>query len=197
MLKLPIASAIADPYSAQRLRCDQRAIATCGLASNFRLELGCLTKAMLNEATLRQVLRRRDESNADRDTRVKVFTMSGVQIGIPGVGEGDNRLTFPRRYLVGDALQNAWIRFATEAEKQEAAKSPTVSAVQTWWRYSEVQPLSLAHCSADGLCDEVASPEQHMGLVGNQMLALAQNAVVRFENKPCADVDNIHTPPTP
>ena len=197
MLKLPIASAIADPYSAQRLRCDQRAIATCGLASNFRLKLGCLAKAMLNAGTLRHAAARLDEINADMGTRVKVFTVSGVQIGIPGVGEGDNRLTFPRTYLVGEVLQVQWIRFATEAEKQEAAKSPTVSALQTWWRYSEVQPLSLAHCSADGLCDEVASPEQHMGLVGNQMLALAQNAVVRFENKPCADVDDIPTPPTP
>ena len=46
-----------------------------------------------------------------------MFTMSGVQIGTPGVGESDERLTFPMRYLVGDALAGTpWIRFATDAE---------------------------------------------------------------------------------
>ena len=50
----------------------------------------------------------------DRTRRVKVFTMSGVQIGKPGVGESDERLTFPMRYLVGDALAGTpWVRFAT------------------------------------------------------------------------------------
>ena len=28
----------------------------------------------------------------------------------------DNRLTFPRKYLVGDALSAKWIRFATAGE---------------------------------------------------------------------------------
>ncbi len=58
------------------------------------------------------------KAEADRNTRVKVYTMDGTQIGLPGVGEGDNRLTFPRRFLVGDALRaRDWIRFATPEER--------------------------------------------------------------------------------
>ena len=56
-------------------------------------------------------------AETDRTTRVKVFTMSGVQIGKAGIGEFDERLTFPRRYLVRDALAGTkWIRFATRRD---------------------------------------------------------------------------------
>ena len=46
----------------------------------------------------------------DRVTRIRVYTLSGTQIGFPGVGDGANRLTFPSFYVVGDALRGTqWI----------------------------------------------------------------------------------------
>ena len=76
--------------------------------------------------------------NSDRTRRVKVFTMSGVQIGKPGVGESHERLTFPMGYVVGDALaETQWIRFATDAEMKTDTR---------WWRVSECQPRKLIHC---------------------------------------------------
>ena len=51
--------------------------------------------------------------------RVQVFTFEGVQIGLPGVGEGVNRLTFPAGYVIKDAMDAPiWIRFATEKESR-------------------------------------------------------------------------------
>ena len=68
-------------------------------------------------------------AETDRTTRVKVFTMSGVQIGKAGIGEFDERLTFSRRYLVRDVLAGTkWIRFAIKEE---------MMSDNTWWRYSE------------------------------------------------------------
>ena len=98
----------------------------------------------------------------DKKTRVKVFTLSGEQIGIAGVGEGDKRLTFPRYWKVGDALGKTWLRFATENE---------LKLDKTWWRKSEVQPQSLIHCGKDGE-GFVATPEQEMGRLGDRMQAL-------------------------
>ena len=74
-----------------------------------------------------------------------------------------------------------WIRFATEAETSEA---------ETWWRVSEVQPQSLAH---DG-SSYPASQDDPMGLYGDHMLALEQSVNIQFAEKPCAFVDDIHTP---
>ena len=103
----------------------------------------------------------------DRTRRVKVFTMSGVQIGKPGVGESDERLTFPMRYLVGDALAGTqWIRFAADAEMKTDTR---------WWRVSECQPRTLIHCRGDDEgTDMVAATDHPMGLNGCLMQALAQ-----------------------
>ena len=52
--------------------------------------------------------------------RVKVYTLEGVQIGLPGVGEGANRLTLPAGYVIKEAMEAPlWVRFATEKEIEE------------------------------------------------------------------------------
>ena len=104
----------------------------------------------------------------DRTRRVKVFTMSGVQIGKPGVGESDERLTFPMRYLVGGALAGTpWIRFATDAEMKTDS---------SWWRISECQPTTLIHCRVSDVgTDMVAANDHPMGLTGCFMQVLARN----------------------
>ena len=158
---------------------------------------------MPTTCAMKQMEERTARAFWDRDTRVKVFTPSGVQIGIPGVGEGDNRLTFPRKYLVGDALSVKWIRFATAGEGPLEEGIPEGFATLSshmqepkWWRYSELQPQSLIYCGPNG-DDFVAQPDQPMGLLGNRMTALAQKAATNFTEKPCHDLEDIRTPSTP
>ena len=120
-----------------------------------------------------------------------MYTPSGEQIGISDVGEGDNRLTFPRLYLVGDALHPGveWIRFATAAELEIDNK---------WWRKSEFQPSHLYHCV--GLSQPyVAPPEDFMGLFGDRMEAKRTIVWQIVTEKPKQDalVDGISTPPSP
>ena len=53
----------------------------------------------------------------NRGTRVRACTSGGTQIGIFDIGDGANKMTFPRRYLVGDALQKTlWDRSAAHKE---------------------------------------------------------------------------------
>ena len=121
----------------------------------------------------------------DRDSRVEAFTMAAVRCGVPQIGEGSQRLTFPRLFLAGDALRaGAWARFATE---DELAQDPT------WHRPLAFVPRSLVHANG-----QVASLEDPLGLVGLRVTALAQERVqetVVEKEKP--DLSGIVTPPTP
>ena len=151
--------------------------------------------ATISASSLAQQEKQRRDTWHDRVSRVKVYTTGGTQIGLPGVGENANRLTFPRNWLVKDALQETfatWIRFSTH---EELSESP-----EQWWQVSEVQPQFLAHC--DG-CR--AWPEHEMGLVGLTMTASTQptinegitNTVDEEKYAGDEDIDNIPTPPTP
>ena len=93
------------------------------------------------------------QADNDREKRIRVRTSSGMQIGLPGVGENENKLTFPRRYLVGDALKAQWIRFASESDTLELP----VGFQRTWWAISEVQPKSLVQAPRLGLQTPVSS----------------------------------------
>ena len=122
--------------------------------------------------------------------RVKVFTLEGVQIGLPGVGEGVNRLTFPAGYVIKQALDAPiWIRFATSGEM---AETPAGFHAQ-WWREIDFKPKAFCHC--DGT---PAFETQRIGLRGDTITALAQVAEqLLVQEIPCLDVSGIATPPTP
>ena len=127
----------------------------------------------------------------DRETRVRVFTMDGVQIGIPGVGENKHVLSFPRRFLVRDALNcTTWIRFATD---EETSQTPS-GFVPRWYRdFDCFIPKYLIHCNG-----KIACPDDPMGLIGQTLTAIATKASdLPFEERDCADVSSISTPPTP
>ena len=131
-----------------------------------------------------------------QEERVKVFTPRGVQIGLPGIGEGDQRLTFPKSFLVGDALnQGAWICESTTTESEELPDGFGVSlpVKQKWWRFFEgFEPRSLIHANGCFALDS-----HPMGAVGCRLTAIAQEYMPDFEDKPCADVDSVATPCTP
>ena len=135
------------------------------------------------------MLRLQKDAEWDKESRVQVYTMDGVQIGVPGVGEGKKRLTFPSHWTVREALAcTVWIR---EATPEELASMPA-GWIPTWWREVD-QPKALVHANG-----AIAFPEQCMGCVGNHLTALAQEATVpEMEEKKCIDVDDINTPPTP
>ena len=116
--------------------------------------------------------------------RVKVYTLSGIQIGLPGVGEGDNKLTFPADWVVAEALGHKnWIRRATVEELQQDAQ---------WWRFAEFEPKALIHC--DG---SIALEFQPMGLLGDMLTALQEAQEQPWEDKSCADLSDVPTPTTP
>ena len=95
----------------------------------------------------------REACEWDRETRVRVWTPGGTQIGIPGVGEGENRLTFPRKFEVGAALRcQTWIRFATPDERR--------AHNNRWWMEYECPVCELVYATG-----EVAPHEALMGLV--------------------------------
>ena len=49
--------------------------------------------------------------------RVNVYTVGGTQIGLAGVYQGPDILSFPGSYVVGDALQSShWVRLSTPEE---------------------------------------------------------------------------------
>ena len=136
-------------------------------------------------------------AHLDRETRVRVYSPNGGQIGCADVGVGDNRLTFPRCFLVSDALSKIWVRFATEDERNQEEKNAPAghqTHASSWWRISELQPRSLIHCGKDSET-HIAFPTDMMGLLGDRMQAVEQTATLHFTEKPCAEDDDIPTPP--
>ena len=142
---------------------------------------------VLTFAALHEMHQRREDAMNDTKTRVRVFTLSGIQIGLPGVGEKDKVLTFPRKFRVSEALRGPWIRFATETERNEKEiidtenDGPTKKNVvnsesksQLWWRESEVQPQCLIHAGTHSEPVSITAMTDHpMGLYGDKMTALA------------------------
>ena len=123
--------------------------------------------------------------------RVKVFTLKGVQIGLPRVGEGVNRLTFPAGYVIKEAMDAPiWIRFATEKEIEEETPAGFHGP---WWREIDFKPRAFCYC--DGT---LAFENQPIGLRGDTITALVQAAEQPLvQALPCIDVSGIATPPIP
>ena len=117
--------------------------------------------------------------------RVRAYTLEGVQVCVVGLGEGDQRLTFPAHYTVGDALRDSdWIRFASELEEKNTGR---------WWAKAGFQPASIIFGN-----DKVASDEMPIGMGGATVHVLLQQRHLEIvQEKPCAEVDDITTPPTP
>lgn len=121
--------------------------------------------------------------------RVRIFNTAGVQIGLSGLGEGENRLTFPAWWKVKEILaapQAHWIRHATPDEIDEDPK-------KSWWREYGKEVNVLVHKDRS-----IADHNHVVGLIGNEVTALAtvvDNSC--YKEKPCMDLSGISTPPTP
>ena len=114
--------------------------------------------------------------------RVRAFTVDGVQCGLSGLGEGENRLSFPAHFDVGSALStDMWVRFANEDELKTDA---------TWWRSLGFTPKAALHCNST-----IADPNDPMGMHGSTITVLAQQRVEEFVSKePNVNLEEVPTP---
>ena len=136
--------------------------------------------------------------------RIRIYTFGGTQIGLAGVGQGEEALTFPAHWDVKDCLDAPslhWIRFATPEEKQETP----AGFIPQWWRHLEEEhvPRRLVYSN-----HTYAEPGMPLGMYGTVVHAVAR--VVndeldeldeldesKWEEKPLMSLEDIGTPPTP
>ena len=118
--------------------------------------------------------------------RVTVRSKSGTIIGLAHVGEGDEALTFPAHYHVGDALHtdNHWIRRATP---EDGTKNPYVHLAP------DENPKSLVYENG-----KVASSDYPIGFGGPEVVAYNFVITALIDvSAPDIDVSGIKTPPSP
>ena len=132
--------------------------------------------------------------------RIRIYTFGGTQIGLAGVGQGEEALTFPAHWDVQDCLVAPslhWIRFSTPEEKQETPAGFT----PMWWRHLEEEHVPIRFVYSNGT---VAEPGMPLGMYGTVVHAVARGRVEdaeddesKWEAKPLMSLENIDTPPTP
>jgi len=120
----------------------------------------------------------------DKTSRVRAYTIDGVQCCLAGLGEKEQRLTFPMSYEVGAALwSKVWVRFAKEAEQALDGK---------WYKELEIKPKTLLHSNG-----AIANPEDFIGLMGTTVQVLAQERATDPNSGtsiPLMDLTGILTP---
>ena len=80
-------------------------------------------------------------ASLDRTSRVRAYTIDGVQCCPAGLGEGNNIITFPTYYKVRAAFGSpTWTRFATPEEEAIDGK---------WLNKLENQPNTLVHSNGE------------------------------------------------
>ena len=103
------------------------------------------------------------------------------------MGEGSDKLTFPHRFLLGQALSSPqWGRFATSEERAQGVGTDGVVV------YDGRRPSTIVY--KDGT---IADPNEPIGFNGGTVTALAQAPKRVYEETPSMDVWDISTPPTP
>ena len=125
--------------------------------------------------------------DCDRAPRVRVYTPGGVQIGFAGMGCGPEKLTFPQRFPIGQALSSPhWARFVTSEERAQGVGTDGVVM------YDGLRPSTIVY--EDGT---IADQNEAIGFGGGTVTALAQAPKIVHEATPCMNVEDFSTPPTP
>ena len=119
------------------------------------------------------------------DSRVRVHLLNGTRIGLAGVGEGDERLTFHSHFQVGEALHSPhWVRFAEPSDE-----------TSNWYVILDPDRAPKAIVYKDGTA---AFEGQSIGLKGEWVTALVPPPTQRpFWSRIFLDVSGMKTPPTP
>ena len=114
--------------------------------------------------------------------RVTGYTIDGMACIFNNLSRHEGDLTMPSKFRVKDVHQE-WIRMATKEETSQHGK---------WYHLLNFKPAAVIHSSG-----QVAGLYDTLGLVGNRITVLAQVPVATFNEVPCADIDDVPTPPTP
>ena len=121
---------------------------------------------------------------ADMESRVTAHTINGVACILPGLHRHDGDFTMPSRCRVAVCLNQEWIRPATKEETAQHGK---------WYHLLNFKPAAVIHSNG-----KLARLEDTVGMYGQHITVLAEKIPVPpCEEVPCADVDDIPTPPTP
>ena len=120
-----------------------------------------------------------------KDRRVRVHLPNGTRIGLAGVGEGDERLTLPSHFQVGEALESPhWIRFAEPSD-----------GTSKWYVILDPDRAPKAIVYKDGTA---AFEGQPIGMKGEWAIARIQPPTQPpITNRICLDVSGVKTPQTP
>ena len=115
--------------------------------------------------------------------RVTAHTIDGVPCILNNLSRHEGDLTMPSWFRVRDVLNQGWIRGASKEEKDQDGK---------WFRPLEFWPGAVIHSNGT-----VIAPGDTMGLLGDHITVLQQPPVATSQTVPCADVEDVSTPPTP
>ena len=115
--------------------------------------------------------------------RVTAHTIDGVPCILNNLSRHEGDLTMPSWFRVRDVLNQGWIRGASKEETDQDGK---------WFRPLEFRPGAVIHSNGT-----VAAPGDTLGLLGDHITVLQQPPVVTSQTVPCADVEDVSTPPTP
>ncbi len=148
------------------------------------------TAAMMKDFLLRNQI-----ALADRETRVRAYTMEGLQVCLAGLGQGDEELTFPTCYLVGDALGSPhWIYRAEKGDQGCPAGFKIGSTGK--WLLLPWTPKAVVHHNGTK-----AAPDHPIGLYGTMVTVLPlppEPEQFDASDTPAEiTLESITTPPTP
>ena len=123
----------------------------------------------------RSILERRERVLRDRDIQVHALSSAGERYCLAGRKSG----TFDACKKVKDILAGYWVKILDPpvAGRSWAPSSPPTSIV-----------------FPNGL---LAGPEDPIGLFGDIVTVVWSEVELSWEDKPCADLSGIQTPPTP
>ena len=125
--------------------------------------------------------------------RLKAYTLSGEQVCMAGLGSEDTFGTFPGGWEVGNLLNTTgWIKVLGCPGDGETPKAGAhYELLDNTWRPKTV----LLNCDSGAI---VGTPNESISAYGaTHLTVLSTEAHIPFEEKPCADVDEVPTPPTP
>ena len=125
--------------------------------------------------------------------RLKAYTLSGEQVCMAGLGSEDTFGTFPGGWEVRNLLNTTgWIKVLGCPGNGETPKEGVhYEVMDNTWKPKTV----LLNCDSGAIVGMPMNPISAYG--ATHLTVLSTEAHIPFEEKPCADVDEVPTPPTP
>ena len=130
-----------------------------------------------------------------KHNRIPAYTMAGTQVAAAGLGTCNEFGTYPRRWDVRTVIKST--------PMIEILAKPTIGEKPvegTHWRRmpADFVVKSVVLHRGPGLGSVQGVPGDIIGNYGTAyMTLLPSEMTIQCEESPCADLDEVHTPPTP